>query len=239
MSVEARLAAAEAQIADLANEVGRLQDLQAIRTLQHSYGFMMDKGLYDEVCDLFAEDGALHFMGGVWGSRESVRRLYCGRLRAGFTHGINGPAYGMLAEHWPSQDVIHVAPDRMTAKARWRCFLLGGTHESKTDRNPHLPQQWWEWGVYENEYVRRDGVWQIKKLGYYLFVQADYETGWAHAAPIPSPFFTKTVAEDPFGPDFIEDNPHRSWPETPLAPFHYVHPVTGQPIVPQTGPAAA
>ena len=234
MSVEDRLAKAEAQIAELAGEVARLTDAQAIRRLQHTYAYCMDKGLYDEVCDLFAEDGALHFMGGVWASRESIRRLYCGRLREGFTHGINGPAFGMMVEHWPSQDVIHVAPDRQSAKARWRCHLFGGAHESKTDRNPHLPQQWWEWGIYENDYVRRDGVWQIAKLGYYLFGQADYEAGWAHAKPLPSPFFTKTVPEDPFGPDWIEDDPHPGWPETRLVPFHYEHPVTGKPIIAQT-----
>jgi carotenoid cleavage dioxygenase len=230
MSMEERLAAAEAQIATLAHELGRVQDLIAIRKLQHSYGFMMDKGLYDEICDLFAPDGALHFMGGVWQSRDSVRRLYCGRLRESFTHGVNGPAFGMMCEHGLSQDVIDVAPDRQSAQARWRVFLVGGAHESKTDRNERLPLQWWEFGIYENEYVRRDGIWMIKKLGYNLLLQADYETGWAHSPPLPSPFFTKTIDEDPLGPDYIESQPHKGWPDTPLVPFHYLHPVTGKPI---------
>ena len=223
----------ESRVAELERRLSRTEDHLAIRKLQHSYAFFMDKGLYEEVVDLFARDGSLHFMGGVWQGQESVRRLYCGRLRAGFTNGINGPAYGMMVEHWPSQDVIDVAPDGLTAKARWRCFLLGGAHESKTDRNPNLPQQWWEMGTYENEYVREDGVWKVAKLGYYLFLQADYETGWAHAAPIPSPAFTKLFPEDAFGPDRIEPDAHPAWPETRVPPFHYAHPVTGKPIVPQ------
>jgi hypothetical protein len=89
---EDRLAAAEVAIAQLQAEVARLKDAEAIRVLQRTYAYCMDKGLYDEVCDLFAEDGELHFMGGVWRGRESVRRLYCGRLRKLFTGGVNGPA---------------------------------------------------------------------------------------------------------------------------------------------------
>ena len=73
----------------------------------------------------------------------------------------------------------------------------------------------------------------IKTLGYYLFTQADYESGWAAAPALPSPFFTKTYPEDHAGPDLIEDAPFPSWPETDVVPFHYVHPVTGKPIVPE------
>src|SRR6185437_3400450 len=88
VSVEERLAAAEETIAELRTEVARLNDIEAIRIVQRTYAYCMDKGLYDEVCDLFAEDGELRFMGGVWQSRESVRRLYGGRLRKLFTGGI-------------------------------------------------------------------------------------------------------------------------------------------------------
>src|SRR4051812_17297339 len=105
-----RLARLEAQVEALTRELGRLQDIQAIRTLQHTYGYFMDKGLYDEVVDLFAEDGQLRFMGGVFRGKAGVRRLYCGRLRPGFT-GKNGPAFGMLCDHMQLQDVIHIAPD--------------------------------------------------------------------------------------------------------------------------------
>jgi hypothetical protein len=233
VSIEAQLAAAQSAIAELQQEVTRLKDIEAIRILQRTYSFCMDKGLYNEVIDLFAEEGELHFMGGIWKSRESVRRLYCGRLRNLFTGGVNGPAYGMMVEHWPSQDVIHIEPGGLAAHGRWRCTLMGAVHDSKPDKPPHLPRQWWEHGIYENEYVKRDGVWLIRKLAYSLFTETPYEMGWAAAKPLPSPFFTKTVEEDPEGPDIISDAPFPSWPQTDLVPFHYVHPVTGKPIVPE------
>ena len=233
MSVEDRLAAAEAAIAELRHELGVQQDIEAIRKLQISYCYFMDKGLYDEAVECFAREGELHFMGGIWRGHEALRRLYCGRLRNSFTHGINGPAYGMMCEHWPSQDVISVAGDRMSAKGRWRCTLMGAQHDSKTDGNPRLPRQWWEHGMYENSYLLEDGVWKLAIHAYHLFTQVDYEMGWAAAKPIPSPFLTETYPDDPNGPDEINEDAHPSWPETDLVPFHYVHPVTGKPIIPE------
>lgn len=233
MSVEDRLAAAEAAIADLTRQIGIHQDIEAIRRLQTSYCYFMDKGLYDESVECFASDGELHFMGGIWRGHESLRRLYCGRLRNSFTHGVNGPAYGLMCEHWPSQDVITVADDRQSAQGRWRCTLMGAQHDSKPDPNPRLPRQWWEHGMYENLYVKEDGVWKIARHAYHLFTQVDYETGWAGAKPIPSPFLTATFPEDPNGPDEIQGDAHPAWPNTKLVDFHYPHPVTGRKIVPE------
>jgi carotenoid cleavage dioxygenase len=233
MSLEDRLAAAEAAIAGLQDSIGLEQDRQAILRLQRSYCYFMDKGLYEEAVDCFASDGELHFMGGIWAGQDSIKRLYCGRLRNSFTHGVNGPAYGVMCEHWPSQDVISIAPDGMTAEGRWRCTLMGAQHDSKPDPNKRLPRQWWEHGMYENAYVLEDGVWKLARHAYHLFTQVDYEIGWAGAKPIPSPFLTQTFPEDPNGPDRIDSEAHPAWPNTDVVPFHYPHPVTGKPIVPE------
>lgn len=230
-AAEAGLKALRARIEALETEVGRLQDAAAIRKLQYSYGYFMDKGLYDEVVDLFAEDGELRFMGGIFKGKAGVRRLYCGRLRPAFT-GKNGPAFGMLADHLQLQDVIDVAPDRKTAKARARGFLQGGSHDLKPDKNPHLPRQWWESGVYENQYVNDGGVWKVKVMNYNLAWQGDFETGWAHQAPYQGSFWPKLYPEDPLGPDAVTGEQTPFWPDTGVLPFHYPHPVTGKPIKP-------
>jgi len=36
-----------------------------------------------------------------------------------------------------------------------------------------------------------------------------------------------------FSADAIDDNADKPWPETWVVPFHYMHPVTGKPIVPE------
>lgn len=210
------------------HELGVLKDIQAVRTLQFKYGYYMDKGCYDEVVGLFAGNGCLHFMGGIFRGKAGLTRLYCDRLRTSFTDGNNGPIYGMLAEHMQLQDIVDIAPDRQTAKGRFRALMQAGSHVTKEKISPNLPLQWWEAGVYENDYVKEDGVWKIQTLDYHMFWQADFEKGWAHAKPYEGHFFEKTWPEDPAGPDELSDRVPTFWPETPLVPFHYPHPVTGE-----------
>ena len=103
------LAAIIARLEAVEHRLGIAEDVQAVRTLQFKYGYFMDKGLYAQVVDLFASDGELHFMGGIFRGRAGLTRLYCDRLRAGFTDGHNGPVYGLLADHMQLQEVCPIA----------------------------------------------------------------------------------------------------------------------------------
>jgi hypothetical protein len=146
------------------------------------------KCLYEDVVNLFADDGEVYFSGGVYrGKNEGVRRLYVGGFLQGFTGGKPGPVHGFLLEHLQLQDIVDVAPDGKTAKARFRCFMQAGAHV--TSKSPmgeaarkakREPTQWWEGGIYENAYVKEDGVWKIKLLNYYALWHADYKTGWSY-----------------------------------------------------------
>jgi hypothetical protein len=216
------------QVEQLANEVGLLNDVQAIRKLQHAYGYYLDKCLYDEVVDLFAPQGEVRFMAGVFKGKPGLGRLYCERFRRNFTGGHNGPVYGFLLDHLQLQDIVDVAPDRATARGRFRCFMQAGSHETKKDAPPHMPAQWWEGGIYENQYVREDGVWKILVLNYTAVYHGLYESGWAHTPPQFVPFFSETFPDNPVGPDALVEPRPVIWPETSVVPFHYVHPVTGK-----------
>jgi hypothetical protein len=48
------------------DRVGRLEDQQAVRALQFKYGYYMDKCLFDEIVELFAEDATLYFLNGIF-----------------------------------------------------------------------------------------------------------------------------------------------------------------------------
>ena len=106
---------AEERIAELEHRLGIVEDELAIRRLQHAYGYYLDKCYYDEVVDLFDEDGEVIFIGGVYKGRAGAARLYTGRFRSRFADGHNGPEFGRLLEHPMLQDFISVAPDRQTA----------------------------------------------------------------------------------------------------------------------------
>ena len=60
--------------------------------------------------------------------KAGAKRLFVDRFRAKFAGGTEGPKPGLLMEHIQLQDIIDVAPDRKTAKARFRYFMQGGTH---------------------------------------------------------------------------------------------------------------
>lgn len=211
------------ELEDLRERVGLLEDIQAVRTLQFKYGYFMDKCLFAEIVDLFADDAVLYFMNGIFRGKAGARRLYGG------ASGLDGPAYGMLFEHIIAQDIVDVAPDRRTAQGRFRCFMQGGVHESRQDAPPRIPAQFLEAGIYENEYVREDGAWKIKVFNYRIVYQARLEEGWAHTGlePLMVSTYEQCFPENPRGPDELRPPPP-VWPQTFIMPFHYPHPVTGK-----------
>src|SRR3569832_865679 len=118
------------QVADLADEVGRLRDESEIRKAQYTYGYFIDKSQYSEVVDLFAEDGDVWFLGGIYKGKAGVRRLYIERFQPAFPGGHTGPRYGWLPDHPQRQRVIDVAPARKSAMARGRSTMQAGLHET-------------------------------------------------------------------------------------------------------------
>jgi len=226
MADDAAFQALKKQLEDLTHHVGVLEDINAIRHLQYKYGYYMDKCFYDETVELFSDSAEVRFLNGIYRGRKGARRLYCDWFRNLFTGGKNGPIYGFLLDHLLLQGIVDVAPDRKTAKARFRCFMQGGYHESKPAM-ANFPPQFWEGGIYENEYVKEDGVWKIKLLNYNMLWQANYKEGW-HQSEAHLPPLTKLYPEDPNGPDeFVKEIP-QVWPHTRSVPFHYPHPVTGK-----------
>jgi hypothetical protein len=222
MKIEEEIAALKAQVAELSHRNGVLEDIQAIRTLHFKYGYYMDRWLFPEIVDLFADECEIHFLNGIFKGKAGAKRMFGGSM------GINGPTFGVLTDHLQVQDIIDVAPDRLTAKGRFRCFLMAGIHETKREPTP-IPSQFWEGGVYENSYAREDGIWKIKVLNYNLAWQAEYEKGWAHSdlkLLMVSPF-TKTFPDNPRGPDALNPS-FQFWPNVVVVPFHYPHPVTGK-----------
>ncbi len=227
-----QIAALEAQIATLTNRLIRMEDEQAVRKLQHLYGYLIDKCLYREVVDLFTEDCEVHFFGGIFKGKVGAARLYIERFQKNFTNGLNGPVDGFLLDHPQLQDIVDILDDGVTALARYRCVMQAGRHKDYGG-----PRQWWEGGLYENTYKKINGVWRIHVLNYRPQWHADFETGWAHTRANYVPFLTTLYPGDPVGPDALQDDVWL-WPTHKVVPFHNRHPVTGKPIVAERAKAA-
>ncbi|MGV3592137.1 MAG: nuclear transport factor 2 family protein [Gammaproteobacteria bacterium] len=192
-------------------QLARARSVRAIENLQAMYGFYIDKGKWNEAAQLFADDATYEFgQSGVYVGRESI------------ADGLSlmGPQNlreGLLNNFVMVQPIIHVDADNATAKARWRSDVMltrGG------------PRSWkgrWGGGVYENEYVNDGGTWKFSKLHYYVTFWGDYDEGWAKQ-PIP---MDGPSMENP--PDRPPSVTYESFPKLQVVPFHYPHPVTGQP----------
>ena len=204
------LTALNTRLAEARHRVELLKDHDAVENLQSAYGFYVDKALWREVADLFADNGTFEYgQMGVYVGKAHIQRAL-------LLFGKEGPEPGKLNNYMQLQDVIHVAPDGLTAKARFRGMVqLGRAGQSG---------QWGE-GVYENEYVKQGGVWKIARLHFYPTGFTDYDLGWAKSAiPMQGP-----SAAIP--PDRPPTEVFRSYPGVYVPPFDYPHPVTGKPIV--------
>jgi hypothetical protein len=207
---EARLAALDAELASLEREIGLLEDTKAIKRLQRAYGYYVDKKLSREIGALFADDPATTAELGGSG-------VYVGRARIAEYYdriiGGEGLKSGQLFNHMILQGVVHVAPDGLTAKGRWRALIQIGEHGQSAT---------WAEGPYENEYVKEDGVWKFSKVHWYQTFSAPYSPGW-HKAPEP---MNPPLAD--FPPDRPPSVVYQSYPGVFQPPYHYANPVSGR-----------
>src|SRR6516162_5465297 len=75
------IAALTARIEKLEHELAIQQDIHQIRRVQYTYGYFIDKSQYNEVVDLFADDGEVWFLSGIYKGKRGVRRLYIDRFQ--------------------------------------------------------------------------------------------------------------------------------------------------------------
>jgi hypothetical protein len=207
-----QLSALQQQIAQLDAQANLIQDANDVKRLQRAYGYYVDKAMWDEVADLFAADGSIELgLNGVYSGQDRVRKfLYA------LGGGKSGLTQGQLNEHMQLQPVVNVAPDGLSAKARWRTFFMVG----------HLGKDaYWGEGPYENEYVKQDGVWKIKKLHWYQTFLVPYAGGWAKNKDVNGGVY---VSPQELPPDAPPSENYGVWPNVYIPPFHFKNPVTGK-----------
>jgi SnoaL-like domain len=204
----AELRALEARVAALEERKERVEDANAIERLQAAYGYYVDRGLWDEVANLFADDGTIEIgLDGVYVGKQRVREyLYA------LGGGRQGRVDGELNEHLQVMPVITLAADGLTAKARWRAITLTGELGGEA---------FWGEGPYENEYVKDDGVWKIKVLHWYQALHVPYAGGW-QTNPDPTGAKFVSSALPPDRPPSVE---YKTWPDTYVPPFSFPNPV--------------
>lgn len=194
-----------ADLAALEKRIERLEDMNAVEKLQRTYGYFVDKAMWTEVSDLFADDGTLEIGGrGVFVGPARVLEY----LRVGL--GTERPVEGRLINHMQFQTIPSIDPGGKMAQMRTRAHVMssGG------------------WGVvlYENRYVKQNGVWKIASLRAPFTMYTSWD-GWEKVA-IPN---TRPDSFPP-APDMLPTTVYLTYPSPHIVPFHYAHPVTGKAI---------
>jgi len=194
------------------------EDRQAIEHLQYVYGFYIDNRMWPEMAALFCERAP---------SIEIGRRgRYVGKARVQrfLDEVLGGGRWGLLKNeiinHMQLQPVITIADDGCSARMRSRAVVIGNSP-------PGGAKMLWAEGVYENEYVKEDGHWKIRHLG------------WVPTFYVEIPGFDRAVFESaPASDAFPPDQPSAPRDEAlgrSFLPFHYRHPFTGAQV---PGPSA-
>lgn len=202
-----QLAVLQNKLATLQHEAQLLEDERDIEILQRTYGYYVDKNLWLEIGDLFAEEGTLEIGG---------RGIFVGRDRAvEYLQWLGEPVQGRLYDHTQMQGIVHVSPDGKTAKGRWRALVFGGD----VNRSSVFGDC-----IYENEYIKEDGIWKISKLHAYFIMYTMFDQGWETLA------WPNTRPEEVLPPDLPPTVVYDMYPGELTAPYHYENPVSGNPV---------
>ena len=197
--------ALQQQYVELARSAQQLQDETEVLNLQYSYGYDFDQKQWAAVANLFASDGTMELgLRGVYAGKERIR---------GALNIIGGEQLGAneVNDHMQLATVVHVSPDGKTAKARGVELSISGAKGRGAQ---------WEEGIFENEYVKQNGIWKIHSVHYYPRVITDYEQGWAKdAKPTAGPIST-------FPPDRPSTEIYATYPKMYYPRLHYANPVT-------------
>jgi len=216
-------AALAQKLAQVRQQVGRLEDLQQIETLQRTYGYYVDRNLWPQIADLFTEDGTLEIGG---------RGIFKGRARVlQYLNFLGAPQAGRLYDHTQIQPIVDVSPDGTRAKGRWRALIFtGGMQSSDGLGGSSVLGD----AIYENEYRKEGGIWKIAKLHAWFIMYSTLEKGWGVQA------MPNTRPEKALPPDLPPTLTYDMYPGTLVAPLHYENPVTGRPVfAAAAAPAAA
>ena len=90
-ALDARLDGLEAQVA-------AAEDVAAIKRLQRQYGYYVDKGMWEDVADLYAENAVANYPAGTYIGHDSIRKHLYMNVGGGQV-GENGLVDNRLYNH--------------------------------------------------------------------------------------------------------------------------------------------
>ena len=210
----------EARVKALEARSQATEDIEAIKKLQHAYGYYLEHWQTKQLLGLWSHGSDITFEAndtGLYKGWEQIK--HCFSFEDHFT-AYNGeemapPEY--LHILMPNAGIVDLDPDGKTAKGRWYGFFLGAMRRGKGGKLVALIGC----GIWENEYVKENGIWKIKKIFWNDIFCSPLDEGWVktpYAANPPSKYRPAPVDN----PQFLH------YPSGHIMPYHYKNPVTSK-----------
>ena len=201
----------------LETELQDTKDIEAIKKLQKAYCFYLEHweeeqilGLWSHSPDVTAEIND----SGQYKGWEKVKRYYHFPYHYSAYAGLEKAPPEYLHIGMPIAGIVDLDPDGNTAKGRWYGFFLvaqprGGKFGAFIGC-----------GIWENEFIKEDGIWKLKKVFWNDIFSSPYEDGW-----VKTPVLENLPPKDRPAPG--PNTHYLTYPSGYIFPYHYKNPVTG------------
>jgi ketosteroid isomerase-like protein len=181
-----RAAAQTRPQADIDREATLLLEQGRAQNVANAFGYYLDRGMYDDIVDLFAPEGNVEVAGqGVFEGADGVRRFLT-------RFGAPGLDAGELNDRPQLMPEVSISDDGATALVRVTELGMTGQHGGAG---------YWSLAVDTFLMTRGDdGKWRIVTLHRRPLMRADYKEGWAHPLPAPLPMGEGVTVDAPAQP---------------------------------------
>ncbi|MGZ3264976.1 MAG: nuclear transport factor 2 family protein [Croceibacterium sp.] len=172
--------------ADLDKEATLLLEAGKAQNIADAFGYYLDRGMYDDIVDLFAPEGNVEVAGqGVFKGADGVHRF----LKR---FGAPGLDPGELNDRRQLMPEVSISDDGGTALVRATELGMTGQHGG---------EGYWSLAIDTFLLTRGgDGKWRIMILHRRPLMRANYKDGWAHPLPAPLPMGEGVTVDAPAQP---------------------------------------
>ena len=216
--LEAKVKALSETTAKMQARLTRIEDIEAIKKLQRAYGYYLEHweeenliGLWSHRPDITLEINA----SGQYKGWEGIKRAFNFAGHYPAYEGVPKAPGEYLHILMPIAGIVDLDPDGTTAKGRWYGFFLGA------QRRGGQLRALIGCGIWENEYVKEEGIWKIKKFFFNDIISSPLDEGWVKTPYLSNPKHKETLPPGP-GTHF------QHYPSGYIFPYHYKNPVTGK-----------
>lgn len=204
-----------ATLDELEERIAVMNDESLVRNLQAAYGYYVNRRMWDDVTDLFADDGVYEVGGvGIYSGKTGVRKAMERQGPAGLTHGV-------LNDRLQFDTVVSFEAGRREAHVRGiEMAMLGEADKGEA---------FWEINIYSNRFVKEDGLWKVREMRVFPLFRADYSMGWGKSRII------ETAQAGALAPDRPLPAADAGEQDRIIPAFVSTHPVTGKVVAAPAG----